>query len=63
MVVLSFALSDTTENRLDAADGLTNPYWKRIRPAHPTVPGVDLELHAAIATLSTGDYHPSFLVN
>ena len=31
-----------------------NPYWRRRKPTHPTVPGVDLELHAAIATLSTG---------
>jgi hypothetical protein len=27
---------------------------RRLRPTHPTVPGVDLELNALIATLSTG---------
>ena len=31
-----------------------NPYIKRLNEHHPTVPGVDLELNALIATLSTG---------
>ena len=31
-----------------------NPYMRRLRPTHPTVPGVDLEMNALIATLSTG---------
>lgn len=38
----------TTANEPD------NPYMRRLRPTHPTVPGVDLELNALIATLSTG---------
>lgn len=31
-----------------------NPYIRRLNSRHPTVPGVDLELNALIATLSTG---------
>ena len=31
-----------------------NPYMRRLRPTHRTVPGTDLELNALIATLSTG---------
>lgn len=38
----------TTDNAPD------NPYIKRLNKNHPTVPGVDLELNALIATLSTG---------
>ena len=32
----------------------SNPYMRRLRPKHRTVPGTDLELNALIATLSTG---------
>eukprot|EP01047_Picozoa_sp_COSAG01_P005521 COSAG01_NODE_190_length_22595_cov_16.442301_7_plen_327_part_00 len=32
----------------------SNPYMRRLRPQHRTVPGTDLELNALIATLSTG---------
>lgn len=38
----------TTSNEPD------NPYMRRLHPTHRTVPGVDLELNALIATLSTG---------
>ena len=38
------------------ANAPNNPYLRRLNPRHPSVPGVDLLLHAAIATLSTGPF-------
>jgi hypothetical protein len=39
-----------------------NPYIRRLNMNHPTVPGVDLELNALIATMSTGETDKTHLL-
>jgi len=50
----SLSLKPSKDAFFTTANNPDNPYLRRLNENHRTVPGVDLELNAVIATLSTG---------
>ena len=51
---LAVGLRPSKDVFFSTSNAPANPYIRRLSPNHPTVPGVDLQLNALIATLSTG---------